>query len=87
MPSFKDRFMSLPVAQRREIAERAGMTIGYLNKHMYVSNGEPKFTMQNAVNLDAASNGALPFWENTEGDVDWDYVRRRLTTAHRNGEL
>ena len=87
MSTFQDNFMGLDVTERQGIAHEAGLSLAYLHKHMYVHDGEPKFQFDNAVHLDAASSGLLPFWEITEGTVDWGFVRRRLNAAHRKGEL
>lgn len=83
--SFKETFMSFTPAERQEIAEKAGTTIGYLNKHMYSSGGEPRFRLATAVNLDKASNGSLSLVDITEGEVDWNHVLKRLQAAKRKG--
>lgn len=87
MTKFYDAFQDFTVEERRQIAQACGTTLGYLSKHMYTSGREPKFRFHNAVNLERASAGALPFWQHTEGDVDWTYVLRRLQRAKRRGEL
>ena len=63
------------------------MSLGYILKHTYVNNRDPKFHLHNAVALDKASGGALPFWQFTEGNLDWKYVLDRLKHAKRLGEL
>lgn len=85
--SFYDQFMRLSVRQRTEIAESAGLSIGYVMKHTYVSDRAPKFHFHNAVAIDHASKGVISFIEHTTGDVDWDYVRRALNRAKKRGEL
>ncbi len=87
MITFYDTFLCYPVAERQRIATEAGMSLPYILKHTYSHQGRPKFRFQNAVELDKASKGQLPFIQLTEGAVDWDYVRRALNRAHRRGEL
>jgi hypothetical protein len=83
--TFYDTFMAYPVAERQRIADESGLSLGYIQKHTYVSSHEPKFHFDNAVRLDLASSGVLQFWEHTEGAVDWRYVRARLKQAKRQG--
>ncbi len=85
MATFYDQFMQFSVAERQQIATDAGLSLGYIQKHTYTSQHTPKFHLHNAVAMDIASEGALPFWEHTEGEVDWDYVLRRLRQAKRKG--
>jgi hypothetical protein len=85
--TFYDKFFQFPVSERGEIARRAGMSLPYILKHIYVNNKEPRFHLHNAVALDKASGGLLHFWEHTQGDVDWDYVFSRLKEAKRSGKL
>lgn len=85
MTTFYEQFMSFVPSEREDIAAAAGLSLGYINKHMYTHRGEPKFHFANAVALDKASNGALPFIEHTAGDVDWGHVLKRLQSARRRG--
>ena len=85
--SFYDSFFRLPIPERRRVAEASGLSLGYILKHTYVNKRDPKFHLHNAVALDKASGGALPFWKFTEGDLDWRYVLDRLKHAKRLGEL
>jgi hypothetical protein len=71
--TFYDTFMAYPVAERQRIADESGLSLGYIQKHTYVSSH------------DLASSGVLQFWEHTEGAVDWRYVRARLKQAKRQG--
>lgn len=87
MPTFYDQFMGLSVAEREAIVTASGLSLGYVQKHMYVSQHEPKFHFHNAVAMDAASRGILPFHQHTEGVVDWDHVRRSLNRAHLRGQV
>ena len=88
MPNtFYDQLMQFSPADRHEIANGAGLSLGYVLKHTYVSAREPKFHFHNAVAMDAASKGALPFIEHTEGNIDWDFVLRRLRAARRRGVI
>ena len=82
---FYDQFMAFTPQERNEIAVKSGLSLGYINKHMYTSAGEPKFHFANAVAMDWASNGAIPFTEHTSGEVDWAYVLKRLQAAKRKG--
>lgn len=86
--NFYDQFFrNFMPSERKQIAERAGLSLPYILKHCYVNDKEPKFHFHNAVALDKASSGVLRFWEHTEGDVDWDFVLTRLREAKRNGLL
>lgn len=85
--TFKDKFFAFPVAKRAEIAQAAQLSLPYIHKHTYVCEGDPKFHFHNAVALDKASEGVLPFWEHTHGKVDWLHVLDRLRQAKRQGRL
>lgn len=85
--SFYEAFFRLPPPERQRVANEAGMSLGYILKHTYSSERDPKFHMHNAVALDRASKGALPFYKFTEGGVDWKYVLDRLKHAKRLGDL
>jgi hypothetical protein len=85
--TFYDRFFSFSPRERGEIAVRAGLSLQYLLKHIYVSRRAPRFHLHNAVALDRASSGALPFYEFTHGSVDWAYVHDRLREAAAAGQL
>lgn len=87
MKSFYDSFFSFSVSERSQIAKRSGLSLAYLLKHIYVNRKSPKFHLHNAVNLDRASGGALPFYQHTKGDVDWPYVLDRLREAKRRGDF
>lgn len=87
MTTFYDQFMQHSSAERERIALEAGFSIGYVTKHMYSSARAPVFHFHNAVAMDQASGGTLPFYQHTSGSVDWDFVRRTLNTAHRRGVL
>jgi hypothetical protein len=84
---FYEAFFRLPIPERKRIADDSGMSLKYILKHIYVNERDPKFHMHNAVALDKASGGALPFYKYTEGGVDWSYVLDRLKHAKRLGEL
>ena len=82
--------MEHSVADRTRIAQEAGLSLGYVQKHMYVSQHRPVFRFHNAVAMDKASNGALPFRQHTEtlhafDHIDWAYVRRSLNRDYANG--
>lgn len=87
MSQFYDAFMAFPVPDRERIANAAGLTLGYLSKHLYSSPDRvPRFHFHNALALDKASNGALSILDTTAGnDIDWDYAFRRLMSAKRRG--
>jgi len=86
--TFYDHFFgSFMPSERKQIASRAGLSLPYILKHCYVNKKSPKFHFHNAVALDKASGGVLRFWDNAEGDVDWDYVLMRLREAKRSGAL
>jgi len=86
--TFYDHFFgSFMPSERKQIASRAGLSLPYILKHCYVNNKAPKFHFHNAVALDKASGGVLRFWDNSEGNVDWEYVLARLREARRNGAL
>lgn len=86
-PTFYEVFMRYPVKERQRIADAAGLSLGYILKHTYVSGRQPKFHFANAVAMDKASGGVLSFLEHSEGEVDWEYVLQRLKQAKRQGEL
>lgn len=85
--SFYDSFFQFPVKERQKIASKAGLSLAYLLKHIYVNKKNPRFHLHNAVSLDRASGGILKFWEHTEGEIDWPYVLERLREAKRKGEF
>lgn len=85
--SFYEEFFKLPITERQRIADESGMSLGYILKHTYVSDRNPRFHMHNAVALDKASGGVLPFYRFTEGDVDWSYILERLKHAKRRGDI
>jgi hypothetical protein len=85
--SFYESFFRLPPSERKRIASQSGMSLGYILKHTYVSQRDPRFHLHNAVSLDKASGGVLPFWKFTEGDLDWSYILDRLKHAKRLGDL
>ncbi len=85
--TFYDQLMSFQVTERQAIANGAGLSLGYIHKHTYVSDRAPKFHFHNAVAMDASSKGVIPFIEHTEGDVDWGFVLKRLRSARRRGEI
>lgn len=85
--SFYEAFFRLPLAERKRIAAEAKMSLRYILKHTYVSERNPVFKLQNAVALDKASGGGIPFYKYAEGDIDWGYVLDRLKHAKRIGEL
>jgi hypothetical protein len=87
LSQFYEAFRSLSTSERERIATEAGLTPGYVSKHLYSSADRvPKFHFPNAVALDKASDGAFSFLEITAGsDIDWDYVFRRLMSAKRRG--
>lgn len=85
--SFYEAFFRLPIQERKRIADQSGMSLGYILKHTYVSERNPRFHLHNAVALDKASGGVLPFYNFTEGSVDWSYVLDRLKHAKRLGDL
>lgn len=87
MSTFYQQFMHYSVAERRQIAEEAGLSAAYVTKEMYASSSNPKFHFHNAVGLDKATRGGIPFIQHTAGTVDWDYVRRSLNRAHRQGVI
>ena len=84
---FYDQLMQFAIPEREVIVQGAGLSLGYVHKHMYVSQGAPKFHFHNAVGMDRSSSGAIPFLEHTEGEVDWAYVLRRLRAARRLGVI
>jgi hypothetical protein len=83
--SFYEQFFSEPMPERQRIAEQAGMSLQYVQKHTYVQGRNPKFHFHNAVGLDRASNGKLRFIDMTEGDIDWAYVLERLKLLQKHG--
>ncbi len=85
--TFYDQLMQFSIPEREEIARGAGLSLGYVLKHTYVSERAPKFHFHNAVAMDASSKGVVPFWEHTEGAVDWGYVLERLKQAKRRGAI
>ena len=85
MSTFHQQLMQFTVPERAEIAAYAGFTLNYLHKTTYANKGAPKFHFDNALALDVASKGALPFYQHTAGCIDWDLVRRRLNRAKRKG--
>jgi hypothetical protein len=87
MSFYEQFFGNFMPSERKQIADRAGLSLPYILKHCYVNDKQPKFHFHNAVALDKASNGVLRFWEHSEGDVDWEFVLIRLREAKRNGLL
>ena len=87
MPTFYEQFMQYSVADRRQIALDAGLSIAYITKEMYAQDHSPKFHFHNAVAIDQATFGRIPFIQHTAGDIDWDYVRRSLNSAKRKGVI
>ena len=87
MGTFYDQWMQYSVAERERIAHEAGLTRGYIQKHLYASQREPKFHLHNAVAMDQASRGTIPFYQHTEGEIDWSYVLKRLKQAKRLGHI
>lgn len=85
--TFYDQLMQFTTPERQSIANRAGLSLGYLLKHTYVSGRTPKFHFHNAVGMDASSKGVIPFWEHTEGTVNWGYALERLKHAKRRGVI
>ena len=85
--TFYNQFFQFPPRERSRIADKAGMSLAYLLKHIYVNKHSPKFHLHNAVALDKASGGVLKFIDHTEGQVDWEYVLQRLKEAKRQGQL
>lgn len=83
--TFYECFFAMPVAERKRIAEEAGLSFPYLLKQTYVKGGEPRFQFSNAVALDKASGGRLSMFDITEGaPIDWEYVAKRMRQHKRN---
>jgi hypothetical protein len=85
--SFYQQLMQFSIPERQAIVDGAGLSLGYVHKHMYVSDGSPLFHFHNAVAMDQSSRGAIPFIEHTEGNVDWGFVLKRLRSARRRGAI
>lgn len=87
MSSFYDTFFSEPMAERQRIADAAGLSLAYVQKHTYVQNREPRFHFHNSIGLDRASEGRLCFLDTTEGEIDWPYVLARLQALRKAGRV
>lgn len=85
MSTFHDQFMGLSAPERERIVLAAGLSLGYVKKHIYASKHAPVFHFHNAAAMDKASAGVLPFMQHTAhtGDIDWGYVRRSLNRLHK----
>ena len=89
MSSFYEQFMGLSVGERERIASEAGLSLAYILKHIYVSERNPKFHFHNAVEIDLASGGALPFMQHTThaDTLPWGYIRRTLNRQRKQGAI
>jgi hypothetical protein len=85
--TFYDKFFAHPMTERKRIAEAAGLSLAYIQKHTYVQARQPRFHFHSAVGLDRASNGSLCFVDLTEGEVDWAYVLERLKMLQKQGVI
>lgn len=88
MTTFYEQFMGLAPEQRARVAQEAGMSMQYIIKRTYTQQHAPVFRFDNAVAMDKASGGKLPFIQHTSGEqIDWDYVRRSIASAQRKGTI
>lgn len=85
--TFYERFFKMPVPERKRIADESQLSLPYILKQVYTRGRNPMFRFHNAVALDRASKGELPFFMFSEGttEIDWDYVAKRLRQAKRKG--
>lgn len=87
--TFYERFFKMPMAERQRVAKDSKLSLPYILKQVYMKKRNPVFRFHNAVALDRASKGELPFYQFAEGsqEVDWEYVAKRLRQARRKGQL
>ena len=87
MTTFHEQFMGLSAPERGRIVLAAGLSLGYVKKHIYASQYAPVFHFHNAVAMDKASGGVLPFIQHTTqtDEIDWAYVRRSLNRLNKVG--
>jgi len=87
--SFYERFFKMSVPERQRVADASRLSLPYILKQVYMKGRNPVFRFHNAVALDRASKGELPFYMFSEcsKDVDWEYVAKRLRQARRKGAL
>lgn len=87
MSTFYDVFFSESMPERLRIAQAAGLSLPYIQKHTYTNEREPKFHFHNAVKMDWASNGKLCLIDITEGEIDWAFVLQRLKALQKDGRI